>query len=69
MVLYLHRRLDWPSFRWREDALAATLAELHHRRGRFTGRMEALGFQNQSEAVVQVFTEDVSNQLPLKVKR
>jgi Fic family protein len=59
MALYIHRRLDWPAFTFRDEALSARLAELNHRRGRLTGRMENLGFQNQSEAVVQVFTEDV----------
>jgi Fic family protein len=59
MPLYIHRRLDWPAFTFRDEELSALLAELNHRRGRLTGKMENLGFRNQSEAVVQVFTEDV----------
>jgi Fic family protein len=59
MTLYIHRRLDWPAFTFRDPELSALLAVLNHRRGRLAEKMENLALQNQSEAVVQVFTEDV----------
>jgi Fic family protein len=61
MALYIHRRLAWPHFTWRADAVLAVLTDVHHRQGRLIGRMENLGFGRQSEALVQVRTEDVIN--------
>lgn len=39
--------------------MANTLASVRHRQGRLLGRMEALGFPLQQEAVLQTLTEDV----------
>ena len=59
MVKYIHERHDWPAFVWSDEALAAPLAAVRHRQGRLIGRMEALGFDLRSEAVLQTLTEDV----------
>ncbi|WP_426031971.1 Fic family protein [Cypionkella sp. TWP1-2-1b2] len=59
MTTYTHELTDWPNYRWRNDALTARLAAVRHRQGRLMGRMEALGFQLQTEAVLQTLTEDV----------
>ena len=59
MTTYIHELADWPAYRWREDALTVQLAAVRHRQGRLIGRMEALGFQLQTEAVLQTLTEDV----------
>lgn len=59
MSRYIHQRNDWPKFRWDQKSLAARLAAIHHRQGRLTGRMEALGFPLQNEAVLQTITLDV----------
>lgn len=56
---YIHERKDWPAFRWNPDALAEPLAAVRHRQGRLIGRMEALGFNLRTEAVLQTLTEDV----------
>jgi Fic family protein len=53
------KRVDWPAFRWDQEALAAPLAEIRHRQGRLVGRMEALGFASRAEAVLETLTEDV----------
>jgi Fic family protein len=58
-MMYIHERPDWPRFHWSDEALSAPLAALRHRQGRLIGRMEALGFQLQTEAVLQTLTEDV----------
>jgi Fic family protein len=57
--MYIHEREDWPKFRWSDEALSAQLAAVRHRQGRLIGRMEALGFPLQSEALLQTLTEDV----------
>jgi Fic family protein len=58
-MMYIHEREDWPEFRWSDEALSARLAAVRHRQGRLIGRMEALGFPLQSEALLQTLTEDV----------
>jgi Fic family protein len=58
-MVYIHDRKDWPAFRWSEQTLAPRLAAVRHRQGRLIGRMEALGFQLQAEAVLQTLTEEV----------
>jgi len=55
---YIHELPDWPTFRWDQDRLASTLAAVRHQQGRLIGRMEALGFPLQQEAVLQTLTEE-----------
>ena len=50
---YIHELSDWPKFKWDQDRLAGTLAAVRHQQGRLIGRMEALGFPLQQEAVLQ----------------
>jgi Fic family protein len=56
---YIHELRDWPRFRWDQQRLASELAVVRHHQGRLIGRMEALGFPVQQEAVLQTLTEDV----------
>ena len=56
---YIHELPDWPRFQWDRERLANTLAAVRHKQGRLIGRMEALGFPLQQEAVLQTLTEDV----------
>ena len=58
-MTYLHECDEWPSFRWQDQTLAASLAHVRHRQGRLIGRMEALGFKLREEAVLHTLTEDV----------
>ena len=56
---HIHQLPGWPRFRWDQDALAASLAEIRHRQGRLLGRMESLGFALQKEAELETLTLDV----------
>ncbi len=58
-MTYIYEQKGWPKFQWRDDQLAALLADVRHRQGRLLGRMEALGFPLRTEAVLQTLTEDV----------
>jgi Fic family protein len=58
-MTYIHQNPAWPTFTWRDDLLAATLAAVRHRQGRLLGRMETLGFGLRAEAVLHTLTEDV----------
>jgi Fic family protein len=57
--MYIYEYGDWPNFRWSVETLSAPLAAVRHRQGRLIGRMEALGFPLQSEALLQTLTKDV----------
>jgi Fic family protein len=59
MQAYIHELPDWPRFRWDHAVLAAPLAAVRHHQGRLIGRMEGLGFQLRTEAVLQSLTEEV----------
>ncbi|MDA5095608.1 Fic family protein [Aliiroseovarius sp. KMU-50] len=57
---YIHQKPDWPSFKWDAEKITERLAQVRHRQGRLVGRMEALGFDLQAEAVLRMLTEDVT---------
>jgi Fic family protein len=59
MKTYIHELPGWPAFEWDEPSVAKLLAAVRHRQGRLIGRMEALGFELQAEAVLKTLTEDV----------
>jgi Fic family protein len=56
---YIRLLPAWPSFRWREADITAPLAAVRHRQGRLIGRMESLGFELRSEAILVTLTDDV----------
>src|SRR4030088_3212649 len=59
MATYIHELPDWPNFRWVQGGLAKQLAAVRLRQGRLIGRMQALGFRQQEEAVLTTLTEDM----------
>lgn len=59
MPVYIHELDEWPQFRWDDSEIAPLLADVSRRQGRLVGRMEALGFDLRSEAVLATLTEDV----------
>ncbi len=59
MPLYIHQLGDWPAIRWDAERVAARLGPVRHRQGKLSGRMQALGFELQSEAVLTTLTQDV----------
>src|SRR5271155_658790 len=56
---YIHERPEWPGFHWDSERISQRLVEVRHRQGRLIGRMEGLGFQLRTEAVLDTLTEDV----------
>src|SRR3954468_4678450 len=59
MPAYIYQLSEWPRFSWNSEALANQLATVRLRQGRLIGRMQALGFRQQEEAVLTTLTEDV----------
>jgi Fic family protein len=56
---YIYEQPGWPVFRWDIERIAQPLVEARHQQGRLIGRMEGLGFQLRTEAVLHALTEDV----------
>ncbi len=56
---YIHERPEWAEFSWDSERISQRLVEVRHRQGRLIGRMEGLGFQLRTEAVLDTLTEDV----------
>lgn len=59
MKPYIHQRTDWPKFTWNDEALQFVLGKVRNMQGRLTGKMEALGFNLKSDAVLKTLTLDV----------
>ncbi|OCK59867.1 Fic family protein [Bradyrhizobium sp. LMTR 3] len=59
MSEYIHQLPDWPNFSWNTEILAKQLAAVRLRQGQLIGRMQALGFPQQEEAVLTTLTEEV----------
>ena len=56
---YIHRRPDWPDFRWDDTALSEPLGATRHNQGQLLGRMRAQGFELQLDATLAALTSDV----------
>jgi Fic family protein len=59
MALYIYDRKEWPEFQWDHVALSSSLPLVRFRQGRLAGRMEALGFPFNNEAILATLTLDV----------
>jgi len=57
--VYIYERPEWPAFSWDSERISQRLVDVRHRQGRLIGRMEGLGFQLRTEAVLDTLTEDV----------
>lgn len=58
-MIFIHEWPEWPTFTWKADALASTLAAVRHKQGLLLGRMSSLGFELRAEASLTVLTSDV----------
>lgn len=58
-MTYVHELSTWPKFSWDLAKLADPLATVRFHQGRLLGRMEALGFELRSQALLQTLTTDV----------
>ncbi len=53
MSTYIHQRRAWPNFYWEVSQIADLLAAVRNKQGRLLGRMESLGFELKSVAVLE----------------
>jgi Fic family protein len=59
MKAYIHQIDIWPNFTWNTEAIVSLLSEARYLQGRLIGRMESLGFDLRSEALLDTLTLDV----------
>lgn len=57
--MYIYQRQNWPKFTWDSEIVLPILADVRLRQGKLIGKMESLGFDLQSEAVLQTLTVEV----------
>jgi Fic family protein len=57
--IYIHQQEQWPNFTWDNDEIVNLLSEARNLQGRLMGKMEFLGFDLRSEAVLDTLTLDV----------
>ena len=57
--MYIWQQATWPEFTWDDATLSTLLAHVNKEQGRLKGKLEAMGFKTQGEALLQTLTEDV----------
>jgi Fic family protein len=57
--MYIWQQATWPEFTWNDATLSTLLAHVNKEQGRLKGKLEAMGFKTQGEALLQTLTEDV----------
>ncbi len=56
---YIYQNTNWPKFHWDSERLTSMLATVRNKQGRLMGRMESLGFDLKSEAILSTLTLDI----------
>lgn len=56
---YIYQNENWPSFTWEATVLQSLLGEVRNRQGKLMGKMEAMGFALQEQALLNTLTIDI----------
>ena len=56
---YIYQKKDLPNFTWDINALFSIHSEARNLQGKLLGKMESLGFEFQTEAILDNYTLDV----------
>lgn len=59
MKTFIHQKDNWPKFTWDSNIFLDLLSEVRNLQGRLIGKMETLGFDLRSEALLDILTLDV----------
>jgi Fic family protein len=57
--MYIYEQKTWPRFQWDTGKAAELLVGVRYRQGRLIGHLEALGFTQREEAMLQALTQEV----------
>ena len=66
---YIYQQKDWPRFRWDAAGIEADLAEASFGLGRFSGRLNAIGFDMRQEAVCETLSSEILNSAAIEGER
>ena len=58
---FIHQLKDWPNFRWDAGEVEGVLAEVSFELGKFSGRLNAIGFDICQEAVCETLATEILN--------
>ena len=58
--MYIHELNNWPHFTWDNDRITNLLSEVSFLQGSIIGKMKALGFDYQREAVLASMTDEIT---------
>jgi Fic family protein len=56
---YIYQNENWPSFTWDTNTLQSLLGEVRNKQGKLMGKMEAMGFALQEQALLDTLTIDI----------
>lgn len=59
MARYIYEHGNWPQFHWDSAAISGIFGEVRHLQGRLSAQIEALGFQQRSQAALDTLATDV----------
>jgi Fic family protein len=59
MRRYIYQQNNWPNFKWDNAEILTVLGLVRNMQGKLIGKMESLGFELRSEAVLETLTLDV----------
>ena len=68
-VRYIYQHKDWPKFRWNSAEIASDLEAASFATGKFSGRLAAIGFAVQSEAVCETLSAEIMNSSEIEGER
>lgn len=57
--MYIYEQNEWPHFNWNSGLLIESLATVRNAQGRLIGKLEALGFENLSDVLLDTLTLDI----------
>ena len=66
---YIYQHKDWPKFRWNSAEIASDLEDASFATGKFSGRLAAIGFAVQSEAVCETLSAEIMNSAEIEGER
>jgi hypothetical protein len=68
-MAWIHQHTHWPQFTWDMDALATSLAHVSHRQGLLLGKLGQLGFELQTEANLDMLTDEIVHSAAIEGER
>jgi Fic family protein len=57
--MYIYQNPEWANFKWDNALVLQALADFKLKHGKLMGKLEALGFSLQNEAIAEAFTAEV----------